>query len=85
MIRPRLKFTASAAVLLLAGCTAARPPIPTVAHVDLARFMGRWYVIAATPTFFDENAYDAVESYRLARHGTVLTTYTFHAGGFDGP
>ncbi len=85
MIRTWLKFTASAVVLLLAGCTTARPPIPTVAHVDLARFMGTWYVIAATPTFIDENAYDAVESYRLAPDGTILTTYTFHAGGFDGP
>ena len=84
MIRPRLKFTESAAVLLLAACSTARPPIPTVAHVNLGRFMGTWYVIAATPTFIDENAYDAVESYRLAPDGTILTTYTFHAGGFDG-
>ena len=85
MIRSLLSFTASAAVLLLAGCTTGRPPIPTVAHVDLARFMGDWYVIAATPTFIDKNAYDAVESYRLAPNGTILTTYTFHDGGFGGP
>lgn len=85
MIRSSLNFAASAALLLLAGCTTARPPIPTVAHVDLPRFMGRWYVIAATPTFVDKDAYGAVESYRLAPNGTILTTYTFHEGGFDGP
>ncbi|MDE2295315.1 MAG: lipocalin family protein [Gammaproteobacteria bacterium] len=85
MTRPWLNVAASAAVLLIAGCTTSRPPIPTVAHVDLHRFMGDWYVIAATPTFIDKNAYDAVESYRLAPDGTIETTYTFRDGAFDGP
>ena len=85
MIRPLVRLAASAAVLLLAGCTTTRPPIPTVANVDLNRFMGDWYVIAATPTFVDKNAYNAVESYRLAPNGTIDTTYRFHNGGFDGP
>ena len=85
MTRPRPSLTVYAAFLLLAGCATGRPPIPTVAHVDLGRFMGKWYVIAATPTFVDRNAYDAVESYRLAPDGTIRTTYTFHVGGFDGP
>jgi apolipoprotein D and lipocalin family protein len=70
----------------LAACsTTRRPPIATVAHVDLARFMGSWYVIAAIPTFIERDAYDAVESYRLAPDGTIETTYTFRRGGFDGP
>ena len=76
---------ATAAFLLLAACSTARPPIPTVAHVNLGRFMGTWYVIAATPTFLDKDAYAAVESYRLEPDGTIQTTYTFHNGGFDGP
>lgn len=37
------------------------PPITPVAHVDLPRFMGDWYVIATIPTRFEKNAYDAVE------------------------
>ena len=45
-----------------AGCVARRPPIVTVPHVDLPRFMGDWYVIANIPTFVERDAYNAVES-----------------------
>ena len=60
-------------------------PIHTVSHVDLDRFMGSWYVIASIPTFIEKDAYNAVESYRLAHDGTVETTFTFNKGGYDGP
>lgn len=80
-IRPLL-----VAVALLAGCQSApRAPLPLAPQVDLARFMGDWYVIAATPTLIDRDAYNAVESYRLEADGTIATTYTFRDGGFDGP
>jgi len=70
---------------LLAGCTAVqRPPIQTVPHVDLQRFMGDWYVIANIPTFVETDAYNAVESYRLDADGTIATTFTFRQGSFDG-
>jgi apolipoprotein D and lipocalin family protein len=74
------------ALLPLAGCsTVARAPIETVPHVDLDRFMGDWYVIANIPTFIEKGAHNAVESYRLAKDGTIATTFTFRADGFDGP
>ncbi len=74
------------ALLGLGGCSAVtRPPIATVARVDLERFMGDWYVIANIPTFLEKDAHNAVESYRLAPDGTIETTFTFRAGGFDGP
>ena len=57
------------------GCTTG-PPIHTVDSVDLERFMGDWYVIANIPTFIEKNAYNAVESYRLAEDGTIETTFT---------
>jgi apolipoprotein D and lipocalin family protein len=71
--------------LLLAGCQASLPPIEPVDHVDLPRFMGDWYVIANIPTFLEEGAHNAVESYRLEDDGTVATTFTFRDGAFDGP
>lgn len=75
-----------AALLLLAGCQSApRPPLATVPKVELERFMGDWYVIASIPTFIEKGAHNAVESYRLAADGTIETTFTFRAGGFDGP
>ena len=67
----------------LAGC-AAPAPMPTVERVELARFMGDWYVIASIPTFIERGAHNAVESYRLEADGTVATTFTFRAGSFDG-
>lgn len=73
-----------AALLVLAGC-ASHPPMPTVEKVDLPRFMGPWYVIAAIPTFIETEAYNAIESYELAPDGTIATTFTFRKGAFDGP
>jgi apolipoprotein D and lipocalin family protein len=70
--------------LLLWGCQAMKP-IHTVDRVDLERFMGDWYVIASIPTFIEADAFNAVESYRLAEDGTIETTFRFNKGGFDGP
>jgi apolipoprotein D and lipocalin family protein len=71
--------------IALAGCAAVqRPPIHTVPHVDLPRFMGDWYVIANIPTFVEKDAYNAVESYRLDVDGTIATTFTFRQGSFEG-
>ena len=60
-------------------------PIHTVNYVDLKRFMGDWYVIANIPTFIETDAYNAVESYRLDKDGTVATTFRFNKGSLDGP
>ena len=69
----------------LGGCQTPDKPLHTVAHVDLPRFMGDWYVIANIPTFIERDAHNAVESYRLAEDGRILTEFTFNAGAFDGP
>lgn len=70
----------------LQGCSdQAHPALPTVAHVDLQRFMGDWHVIANIPTAIEKQAYAAKESYRLAPDGTIATTFTFRSGAFDGP
>lgn len=59
--------------------------MPTVAHVELPRFMGDWYVIAGIPTFLEKHAYNAVESYRLNTDGSIATTFTFRKGSLEGP
>jgi apolipoprotein D and lipocalin family protein len=66
------------------GC-ASYPPLPTVDHVDLPRFMGAWYVIAHIPASSEADAFNGVETYRLEPDGTVATTYAFRRGAFDGP
>ena len=71
--------------LVLAGCRSTPyPPLALVSSVDIPRFMGDWYVIASIPTAIEKDAHNAVESYRLAADGTIETTFTFRAGGFDG-
>ena len=72
------------AFLLVTGCQNMKP-IHTVEFVDLDRFMGDWYVIANIPTFIEKDAYNAVETYRLDKDGTVATTFRFNKGSTDGP
>ncbi|MGW8247889.1 MAG: lipocalin family protein [Acidiferrobacterales bacterium] len=80
-----LKLFASLFALLgLTACSSTHPPMKTVEHVDLQRFMGDWYVIAAIPTFIEKHAFNAVESYALDKNGNVATTFTFREGSFDG-
>jgi apolipoprotein D and lipocalin family protein len=69
---------------LMVGCQSAPAPMPTVATVDLKRFMGDWYVIANIPTSLERGAHNAVENYALAADGTISTTFTFRDGSFDG-
>jgi len=70
----------------LGGCSMMnrRPPIQTEPQVDLNRFMGDWYVIANIPTRLEKEAYNAVESYKLDKDGTIAVTFTFRKGAFDG-
>ncbi len=71
--------------LLLPACgNVPEQPLPTVKRVEMARFMGDWYVIASIPTFLERDAYDAMETYRLAENGAVQSTFRFRDGGFEG-
>lgn len=84
MFDARRSGALSVLLIMLAGCTSA-PTVPPVKSVDLARFMGDWYVIANIPTPPEEGAYNAVESYRIDQDGSIATTFKFRQGAFDGP
>ena len=77
-------LVACAVLLNASACASQLPPIKPVAHVDLPRFMGNWYVIASIPTRFEKNAYDALEVYTLKSNGDVATSFHFREGSFDG-
>lgn len=74
-------------VLALTACRSAlaQKPIKPVSHVELSRYMGRWYVIASIPTRFGRDGYNQVETYHLDPDGRICTTFRFHNGGFQGP
>jgi len=59
-------------------------PIPLAEKVDLNRFMGDWYVVANIPTFIEEGAHNAIESYAMNEDGSIATTFTFNQDSFDG-
>ena len=81
----RTNLASLSGAMLLTGCQASLPPIEPVDYVDLDRFMGDWYVIANVPTWLEQGAHNAVESYRLDEDGSIATTFTFRADAFDGP
>ena len=70
---------------MLLGCATPKlPQIAKVPNVDLPKFMGDWYVIAAIPTMIETESYNAVESYALDKDGSIATTFTFNQGSLDG-
>lgn len=69
----------------LLGCASTMPNIPTVKQVDINRFMGAWYVIAAIPTAIEKESFNGIETYKRNDDGTIDTTFTFNKGSLSGP
>jgi apolipoprotein D and lipocalin family protein len=64
-----------ALALALAGGRAGAEPPRTVEHVDLSRYMGRWYEIAALPNFFQRKCVrNTTADYALREDGLVSVT-----------
>ena len=47
------------------------PPLQTVDHVDLNRYMGKWYEIASFPQWFQKNCVASSATYTLRKDGDV--------------
>ena len=63
---------AAAALAGLVGCSSppSGPPLPTVAAVDLGRYLGTWYEIAVVPNRFQKQCVaDTQARYRLQGDG----------------
>lgn len=66
-----IHFSAMLITLLLAGC-ASRQPLPTVPHVDLNRYEGRWFEIAKYPNWFQRGCVaDTTAEYTAQPDGTI--------------
>jgi len=48
----------------------------TVKNLDIERFMGKWYVISAIPTFVEKGCSDAYDIYTLKEDGTIEIRYS---------
>lgn len=65
----------------LTGCSITgtkQPPLKTVAHVDLPRFMGAWYVIGTIPWFVERDNVGTMDIYGIRPDGKIDITYVFH-------
>ena len=51
-------------------------PFETVKNLDLKKFMGKWYVISAIPTFIEKGCSDAYDIYTLNQNGTIGIKYS---------
>ena len=68
----------------MGGCSTQNNDLKTVKYIDVEKFMGDWYVIQSIPTLLEKNIFNAIENYKLNPDGTIQTTFTYNAGGFDG-
>jgi apolipoprotein D and lipocalin family protein len=80
-------FVVVALVAVVALAVSARPrvtPLAPTAQVDLARYMGRWWVIANTPYFAENGKVATADVYALRPDGTIDNTYAYRKA-FDQP
>src|SRR5690606_8288274 len=77
------RYALFAAALLLAAC-ASPPKRAAGPAIDLARYMGTWYVIGHVPYFTDRGHVAARNEYTLRGDGRVGIRY-FYRTGFAQP
>ena len=79
-----------AALILVAAlsfCLAARPhiaPLASNTEIDLARYMGRWWVIANTPYFAENGKVATADVYALRPDGKIQNDFVYRKA-FDQP
>lgn len=78
---------ASCLALLLAACASnpILPPQHTVAHIDLNRYMGRWYVIANIPYLLERGKVASIDEYGVGEDGWMTNNFIFRRGSLDAP
>jgi apolipoprotein D and lipocalin family protein len=75
----------STLALITGGCMSTRPPLQTVPHVDIPKYMGDWYVIANIPYFAEKDCVDSIESYAQRADGNIDNWFSCRKKSFDAP
>jgi apolipoprotein D and lipocalin family protein len=76
--------------LVATGCATSTterlrlPPLETVAHVDLPRYLGTWYEIASFPQRFQRGCTATTANYSLRRDGDIDVLNRCRKGSLDG-
>jgi apolipoprotein D and lipocalin family protein len=63
----------------------AKPPLQTVARVDLPRYMGDWRVIANIPYWAERDCVDSIETYWLRPDGKIGNSFQYRKKSFAAP
>jgi apolipoprotein D and lipocalin family protein len=61
------------------------PPLQTVGHVDLGRYLGTWYEIARFPQSFEKGCTGTTATYSLRSDGDIEVLNRCHRGSLEGP
>ena len=74
-------------ITFITGCASSStmPPLKTVSHVDLNRYMGDWYVIANLPYFAEKGKVASIERYEAGTDGKIANTFIFRKKSFTAP
>ena len=70
------------ALALLVGCSSGPVrPLPTVTHVDLSRYAGKWYEVARLPDPFQRDDSNATAEYTVQPGGKIRVVNTEYRPG----
>jgi apolipoprotein D and lipocalin family protein len=71
--------------LVVFGCSAKHPPLTVVDHVDLQRYLGKWYEIASYPAWFQRDCTGSTAEYSLLPDGGIRVVNRCRKDSPDGP
>ena len=66
------------------GAASAAAPLPTVEHVDLSRYVGTWFEIAAFPKWFQRGCVATQATYTLRPDGDIDVVNACRKDRLDG-
>ncbi len=71
-------------MIFLLGCSSVKYE-KTVPFVDINKFMGKWYVVAARASFLESGAHNSLEDYSWnEKEKRIDINFTFRKDSFDG-
>ncbi len=74
----------AAVTFAAAFAVAEKKPLDVVPHVDLQRYLGRWYEIATIPQRFQKGCVGVTADYSLRKDGTIDVINTCRKETLDG-
>jgi len=71
--------------IIVVGCAGSKPPLETVAAVDLQRYLGKWFEIASYPAWFQKGCTASTAEYSLLPDDKIQVINRCRKENPDGP